>query len=97
METRLTHGNPIPYGPVQTCSLWTYALYWRGRSWPSTEMATYYHLQQICRLVMFSVVSVRHSIRNGSRVTIIHNALDHTKEGSSQEVPTPPPSHGTSL
>ena len=40
---------------------------------------------------MFSVVSVRHSVRKGTHVTIIRNALDHTKEGSSKEVPTPLP------
>ena len=39
--------------------------------------------QQILLIqVMFSVVSVRHSIRKGSHVTIICNALDLTEEGS---------------
>ena len=35
---------------------------------------------------MFSVVSVFHSVRKGTHVTIIRNALDVTEEGSLQQV-----------
>ena len=50
--------------------------------------------QRSCGKVMFSVVSVHHSVHRGSLVTITHDALDLTIQGPFW---SPPPQHGTSL